>query len=166
MPEYRRAYAPGGSYFFTLVTEGRARWLCSERARQCLRQAITGCRLRWPFSIAELVLLPDHRRTLWLLPAGDSAYPRRWAAIKRAFTVSWLASGGFEAIVSKGGRRQRRRGVFRRRYWEHVIRDELDFERHADYIHYNPVKHGLCRCPRDWPYSSFPGVRPVRRLPA
>jgi putative transposase len=155
MPEYRRAYVPGGCYFFTVVTAGRVRWLCSERARECLREAITRCRTKWPFAIAAIVLLPDHLHTIWSLPRGDSAYPRRWAAIKREFTVSWLAQGGPEVAVSAGARHQRRRGVFQHRYWEHVLRDERDFERHADYIHYNPVKHGLCQCPGDWPFSSF-----------
>jgi putative transposase len=155
MPDFRRAYIPGATYFFTLVTEERARWLCSELARACLRQAIVHCRQRWPFSIVAIVLLPDHLHTIWSLPRGDTAYPRRWAAIKREFTTTWLAAGGAEAPVTASRQRQRRRGVLQRRYWEHVIRDERDFERHADYIHYNPVKHGLCQCPGDWPYSSF-----------
>ena len=155
MPDYCRAFVPGGTFFFTVVTERRAPWLCEDRARACLCEAMGRCRMRWPFAIEAIVLLPDHLHTIWSLPAGDTAYPRRWAAIKRRFTARWLASGGPEMPVSPGRHRQRRRGVLQPRYWEHVIRDERDFERHADYIHYNPVKHGLCRCPRDWPFSSF-----------
>ena len=155
MPNYRRAYVPGGTFFFTVVTEGRARWFCDARARACLREAIGRCRARWPFRIGAIVLLPDHLHAIWSLPAGDTAYPRRWAAIKRRFTDGWLAAGGPEAPVSSGRRRQRRRGVLLPRYWEHVLRDEMDFERHVEYIHFNPVKHGLCRCPRDWSFSSF-----------
>jgi len=155
MPEYRRVFVPGGTYFFTVVTEGRARFLCEDRARACLREAFRIGRARWPFAIDAVVLLPDHLHALWSLPAGDAAYPRRWAAIKRQFSSRWLATGGDEAAVSAGRHRQRRRGVFLPRYWEHAIRDEHDFERHIDYIHFNPVKHGLCRCPRDWAVSSF-----------
>jgi putative transposase len=155
MPDYRRLFQPGGTYFFTVVTERRSPWLCDKRARDIFRDAIRRCRARWPFAIDAIVLLPDHLHTIWTLPRGDAAYPRRWAAIKRTFSAGWLAEGGSEQVVSAGRLRQRRRGVFLPRYWEHSIRDELDFERHVDYIHYNPVKHGLVECPREWPYSSF-----------
>lgn len=45
--------------------------------------------------------------------------------------------------------------IWQRRFWEHRIRDETDFAHHVDYIHYNPVKHGLVSRPVDWPYSSI-----------
>jgi len=47
------------------------------------------------------------------------------------------------------------KGIWQRRFWEHTIHDEADYEKHCDYIHYNPVKHGLVSTPADWIYSSF-----------
>ena len=151
MPDYRRYYQAGGTFFFTVVTEGRARWLCEDRARMILHAAIASCRDRWPFSMDAVVLLPDHLHAIWTLPREDADYSRRWAVIKRRFTDRWLAAGGPERAVSRGRRNQRRRGVLLPRFWEHLIRDENDYERHVEYIHYNPVKHGLVRCPHEWP---------------
>ena len=146
---------PGAMYFFTIVTGGRTSILASELGRQCLRSALVEAKSRWPFTITAMVLLPDHLHAIWSLPRGDAEYPRRWALVKRSFTVHWLTGGGLETPVSGSMRKGRRRGVWQRRYWEHLLEDETDLERHCDYIHYNPVKHALVRCPREWPYSSF-----------
>lgn len=155
MPEYRRAWSPGGTFFFTLVTENRAPILCSELARNILRTALQETRRRWPFVIDAFVLLPDHLHTIWTLPPGDTDFSRRWGFLKKEFTKQWLASGGAERDVSMSRSHNRRRGVWQRRFWEHMIRDESDFQGHCDYIHYNPVKHGLAKCPHEWEYSSF-----------
>jgi putative transposase len=56
---------------------------------------------------------------------------------------------------SASNARKREKGIWQRRYWEHVIRNDADLERHVDYIHYNPVKHGHVTRVVDWPYSSF-----------
>jgi putative transposase len=142
-------------FFFTLVTERRAEIFAEPRARSLLRQTIVSCRVRWPFRIVAIVLLPDHLHTIWSLPPGDTDYSIRWSWIKKEFAKCWLAEGGTEQPISDSRRRNRRRGVWQRRFWEHLIRDEDELERLCDYIHYNPVKHGLVRGPRDWPYSSF-----------
>jgi putative transposase len=156
MPEYRRAFLPGGTFFFTFVTAGRAPILATPEARVCLRTALQQTAARWPFAIRAIVLLPDHLHTIWTLPDGDADFSRRWAFLKKQFTRGWLAAGGAEQATSHSRRRNRRRGVWQRRFWEHTIRDEVDFIRHCDYIHYNPVKHGRAECPHAWPYSSFP----------
>lgn len=155
MPEYRRYYQPGGTYFFTVVTEGRAPFLATGTAREILREAFEQTLARWPFNIDAIVLLPDHLHTIWTLPTHDTDYSRRWAFLKKQFTREWLASGGREHEISDSRERNRRRGVWQRRFWEHTVRDERDFELHCDYIHYNPVKHGLATCPHVWPHSSF-----------
>jgi putative transposase len=156
VPNFRRAFVPGASYFFTVATADRAEILTGEVARSCLRRAMQEARVRWPFRTLALVLLPDHLHAIWILPPGDSDYSRRWVWIKRAFTREYLDRGGSERAVSTAKRLGRRQGVWQRRFWEHVIRSEDDLAAHCDYIHFNPVKHGLARCPRDWPYSSFP----------
>ncbi|MBN1490940.1 MAG: transposase [Phycisphaerae bacterium] len=155
MPVYRRAFVPGGTFFFTLVTEGRARFLCDERSRACLRAAFAETRRRWPFTIDAIVLLLNHLHTLWTLPEDDADFSTRWSYLKSRFTRSWLRCGGAEQPVGASRRKNRRRGNWQRRFWEHAIRDERDFERHCDYIHYNPVKHEVASCPHAWPYSTF-----------
>lgn len=141
MSNYRRARIPGGSYFFTLVSNDRRSVLTGENVRMALRTAVQAVREEHPFSVEAWVLLPDHLHCLWRLPEGDSDYALRWAQIKR-LTRHRLG------IPPEGK-------LWQPRYWEHCIRDENDFARHVDYTHWNPVKHGLVRCAADWPYSTF-----------
>jgi putative transposase len=155
MPDYRRYLVPGATYFFTVVTDGREPILCADFARQLLSSAIAECRKRLPFQVPAIVLLPEHIHTIWTLPEGDSDYSKRWGVIKKAFTTGYLAAGGAERPVSAGRIAQRRRGVWQPRFWEHMIRDETDYERHFNYIHFNPVKHGHSTSPAEWPWSSF-----------
>ncbi len=102
-----------------------------------------------------MVLLPDHLHALWTLPPGDADFSTRFAVVKKSFTEQWLRLGGHESAISAANSRDRRRGVWQRRFWEHVIRDQDDLNNHLDYIHYNPVKHALATCPHAWPYSTF-----------
>ena len=155
MPNYRRAHLPGGSYFFTVVTHGRAPFLCIPLARRCLRRTIRLTQHRWTFSVDAFVLLPDHFHTIWTLPQDDSDFSKRVGFFKKEFTKMWLESGGSESTRSDSQLEHRRKGVWQRRFWEHAIRDESDYIKHVEYIHYNPVKHGLADCPHAWPYSSF-----------
>ncbi len=155
MPEYRRMYQPGGTFFFTVVTADRTPFLADASAVRLLRRAIHATGQRWPFTVDALVVLPDHLHTMWTLPDGDVDFSTRWAYLKKTFTKAWLASHGEEQPVSDSKQRARRRGVWQRRFWEHTIRDETDFERHCDYIHYNPVRHGLAACPHTWAFSTF-----------
>jgi putative transposase len=155
MTNWRRAYVPGGTYFFTLITADRVPILTTPLGRPLLREVTVECRRQWPFEIEAAVLMPDHLHTVWRLPDGDTEYPKRWGWLKKEFTKRWLAAGGSERPVSASQQRYRRRGVWQRRFWEHVIRNERDLERHLDYIHYNPVKHGLVSRVIDWPWSSF-----------
>ena len=151
MPNYRRCYVPGGMVFFTVVTYRRRPILTLPPARRCLRAALEAVRAHRPFDIPALVLLPDHLHAIGALPRGDDAYSVRWRRIKERFTERYLDGGGPEAPRSGSRRRRGERGVWRRRFWEHSIDDETDLERHVDYIHYNPVKHGLVACPRTGP---------------
>ena len=122
-----------------------------------LRAAFRYTRLRHPFAIDAIVVLPDHLHTIWTLPEEDGDFAVRWQLIK----------GNFSRALPKGERvsasrlRKRERGIWQRRYWEHMLRDEDDFARHVDYINFNPVKHGHVARVKDWPFSSF--HRMVRR---
>ncbi len=155
MSDYRRYFVAGGTYFFTVVMDGRATLFADAAARRLLGSVFRRCIVHRPMSVLAIVLLPDHLHCLWVLPPGDCAYSGRWRWLKGEFTRHWLSLGGREQPPSASLGRERRRGVWQRRFWEHSIRDEMDLERHADYIHYNPVRHKLVNRPRDWPWSSF-----------
>src|SRR5438552_3412110 len=96
MSDYRRYFVPGGTFFFTLVTQGRAPLFEDERARRILGSVLRRCILRYPHDVIAIVLLPEHLHTLWALPPGDANYSRRWSWIKGQFTRQWLAIGGSE----------------------------------------------------------------------
>ena len=155
MTNYRRARFAGGYYFFTLVTHERRGFLTDDLARECLRSAWHKVRRNRPFAVMAVCLLPDHLHCLWRLPPGDHDYSQRWRLIKTDFTRSYLEAGGSEGAQSVSRRQKCERGVWQRRFWEHQIRDENDLDRHVDYIHYNPVKHGLVNTVADWPWSTY-----------
>lgn len=143
-------------YFFTLATHQRRAILTTPAGRACLRRAIREEQARRDFRLPAIVLLPDHLHMLVELPAGDDDYSRRLAGIKHRFTRAFLAGGGTEGVATGSRRRQRYRGVWQKRFYEHCIRDYRDYKLHLDYIHVNAVKHGLAEYPRDWPWSTFP----------
>jgi len=155
MPEYRRWRQDGGKYFFTLVTCGRAPILAEPLARACLRSALTDVRRQRPFQVNAFCLLPDHLHCVFTLPEGDADFSGRWLAVKALFTRRYLEGGGAETPRTDSRQRTGERGVWQRRFWEHLIRDDLDLERHVDYVHFNPVKHGLAASASDWPWSTF-----------
>jgi REP-associated tyrosine transposase len=151
--KYRRYYLPGGSYFFTIVTHGRHPWFANPAHVTLLRSALRQVKLRWPFEFVAGVILPEHLHFIWTLPIGDTFYSRRISRMKALFSQSLPSSTA--AAVGSSRFKHRERAVWQRRFWEHTLRDEDDLKRHLDYLHYNPVKHGLASCPHSWPHSSF-----------
>lgn len=150
MPRYLRSPVDGACYFFTVNLADRQTDLLT-RHIDPLRAAFRSVQLRHPFGIPAAVILPDHLHCLWQLPAGDSDFATRWGLIKAAFSRTLPAT---EAI-SNSRHTRGERGIWQRRFWEHHIRDDEDYRRHVEYIHFNPVKHGHARCAANWPYSSF-----------
>ena len=155
MANYLRNYAPGGTFFFTLVTHQRRRILTTPSSRRLLRAAFRRVRHRWPFDVIAIVLCPDHLHTVWSLPDGDFDYSRRISLIKETFTKAYLAAGGREGYVSHSRTAHRERGMWQRRFWEHTYRGQNDLKRCVDYIHWNPIKHALAERVADYPWSSF-----------
>jgi putative transposase len=155
MPEYRRPFAPGGTFFFTGVTQDRQPILCSVVARTLLRSAIETTRTERPFELLAFVLFDEHLHSIWELPPGDSDFSTRWGAIKGRFTRAFLLQGGRESAVSTDRARHGGRGIWQARFYDHLIRDEQDFSNHLDYVHFNPVKHGRTECPHAYPFSTF-----------
>lgn len=161
MTNYRRACPDGATWFFTVNLADRRSNLLVERI-SLLRDAISRTRGRHPFRIDAMVVLPDHLHAVWSLPESDADYALRWRLIK-----TWF-SRGLPKIEHRSASRASKgeRGIWQRRYWEHLIRDDDDLQRHVDYVHFNPAKHGHVAQCADWPYSTF--HRDVRcgRLPA
>ncbi|GMR00740.1 MAG: transposase [Gammaproteobacteria bacterium] len=155
MSHYRRANTQGGSYFFTVVSYRRQAVLCDEPIRYALRKAIQETRLKYPFSIDAWVLMPDHLHCIWRLPEGDRDYSKRWSLIKRSISIICADSYNKQKWLNGSKKKHRESTLWQRRFWEHQIRDQQDFNRHLDYIHYNPVKHGLCERADAWPYSTL-----------
>ena len=151
MTEYRRAHVPGASWFFTVNLAQRKENNLLVDHIDSLRTAFAAARVRHPFHMDAVVILPEHLHCIMTLPQDDADFSTRWNLIK----------GNFSRTLGKGERispsrtKRGERGIWQRRFWEHLIRDQEDFNRHADYIHWNPVKHGWVRRVTDWPHSSF-----------
>ena len=150
MTDYRRNRVPGGSYFFTVNLADRRSDLLVRRI-DILRDAVRKVRAGTPFHIDAWVVLPEHMHCLWTLPDGDVDFSARWQAIKTEF--SRKMPPGEDRSASRVGKGER--GIWQRRFWEHTIRDDRDYALHMDYIHLDPVKHGLVSEVGNWPYSSF-----------
>ena len=155
MSNYRRSKFNGGFYFFTVVTHKRNKILVSNLARKMLKESFERARTKNYFETIAFCLLPEHLHCIWKLPDGDSDYSTRWALIKKGFTINYLKFGGTECSQSDSRLKHRHRGIWQKRFWEHQIRDEKDLQKHIDYIHYNPVKHGLARDVADWKWSTY-----------
>ena len=150
MTNYRRYRLKGGCYFFTVVLANRSVGLLTtyiNELRMAFRQVIGA----HPFTIEAIVILPDHLHCLWTLPSEDDNFSMRWRQIKSHFSRHLPPL----EYRSRRNKKRNERGIWQQRFWEHVIRDEADYRRHMDYIHYNPVKHGYVKRVVDWEYSSF-----------
>jgi putative transposase len=155
MSDFRRYFAPGGTYFFTIVTYRRRPILTTGAGRKHLRNAIAKIREKRPFNIFATVLLPDHWHLVMQLPRGDDNFSTRIKRIKEEFSKSWFADGLLEAPVTVAQQKRGERGIWQPRFWEHCVADEDDLIRCVDYIHWNPRKHELVTRVRDWEWSSF-----------
>ena len=149
MVGYRRNFIPGGTYFFTITLADRRSKMLVDQIGY-LRSALRAARRERPFTIDAVVILPDHLHAIFTLPPNDFDFSGRWRRIKGHFSSALI-----DASIELNRRPNGDLALWQRRFWEHTIRDESDFSRHVDYIHFNPVKHGHVRRVRDWPYSSF-----------
>lgn len=130
MSNYRRLWVPGGTYFFTVNLLERRRRLLVDHA-DLLRDAFRTARAARPFEVLAIVVLPDHLHCVWRLPDRDADNANRWAQIKSTFgrTLPISERPSPQRIA------RRERGIWQRRYGEHLIRDEADLRHHVDYVH-------------------------------
>lgn len=155
MPNYLRAKNPGGTFFLTFVSHDRRPFLTDDLAIDCIFNAYREIVRRRRFLLHAYCVLPDHIHVLVTLPRRDTDFPTRCRAFKSAFTRAYVRAGGKEGQRNVSRYRSGEAAVWQRRYWEHSIRNQHDFQRHFDYIHFNPVKHGLVREPEEWEWSTF-----------
>ena len=148
---YRRVRVEGGTYFFTVVTYQRRPIFADAAMVDLLHRSIEKVQARHPFEIIAQVILPDHLHAIWTLPAGDADYSKRWRLIKESVTRELNNVHEMSVDQPSSGKGH----VWQKRFREHVIRDDNDLAAHVDYIHFNPVHHGLVNAPRDWPHSTF-----------
>jgi putative transposase len=149
MVRYRRNFVPGGTFFFTVTLDDRRSSVLVDHVA-LLRAAFRKTRTERPFVVDAIVVLPDHLHAIMTLPPDDSDFSDRWRRIKGTFTRSVVAAG---VPISRDHRGEYT--LWQKRFWEHTIRNDRDFERRADYIHFNPVKHRLVSSPSNWPFSSL-----------
>jgi putative transposase len=155
MPNYCRSKIEGGTFFFTVVTYQRRPILTGEESRAILHSAWLNVMERYPFTLDAICLLPDHLHCIWTLPEGDTHYPVRWGEIKRLFSKGYLKTFNLNETKNESRLKRGEATIWQRRFWEHTIRDEADLHAHLDYIHFNPVKHGLVKNVSEWRWSSF-----------
>ena len=151
MPNYRRAWHTGGTYFFTVNLLQRHGNDLLTRHIALLRNAVRSVQSRHPFRIHGWVVPPDHLHCVMTLPPGDADFAMRWRLIKMDFSKSLPKTERLSKVRAARGER----GIWQRRYWEHLIRDDADMQAHMDYVHFNPVKHGLVARIADWTFSTF-----------
>ncbi|SEL39837.1 putative transposase [Kosakonia sacchari] len=137
MSDYRRYYVPGGTWFFTVNLRDRRSHLLTRHIEQ-LRLATISVKRRRPFHINAWVILPEHMHCIWTLPENDWDFSARWRELKKTFSKSLQMSS-----------------IWQPRFWEHMIRDEVDYRNHIDYVYINPLKHGWVRQVAQWPFSTF-----------
>jgi len=154
MSKYRRNHI-GQTYFFTVATDQRQRILITDLGRRSLRESLDKVRQELAFDVVAIVLLPDHLHTVLELPHGDTDFSTRWKRIKTIFTKTWLRHGGATKLRSESRQKRGEHGVWQRRFFEHTCRDQRDLKRCVDYVHVNPLKHGLVERVSDWSWSSF-----------
>jgi putative transposase len=150
MTRYRRAKVEGGVFFFTVTLADRSSDLLVRHVDQ-LRRVYASVQNRHAFETIAICVLPDHLHAIWSLPEGDTNFPLRWSQIKSGFSRELTT--GAQRSSSKIAKREK--GIWQRRYWEHAVRNDADLQRHVDYIHFNPVKHGYVTKVSEWPHSSF-----------
>jgi putative transposase len=155
MPNYHRSNIAGGSFFFTVVTFDRQPILTGDIARRLLHKAWMDTNEHFLFITQAVCLLPDHLHCIWTLPEADADFSVRWKEIKRSFSHQYLNQIGPGGTRNESRQRRHEAAIWQRRFWEHALRDEEDLNHHLDYLHFNPVKHGLVTKAADWPWSSF-----------
>ncbi|MBN2415021.1 transposase [bacterium] len=155
MSNYRRIYIPGGTYFLTLVTHERRPFLTSDTAIHIFKKSWQYVQKCMPFALNAVCVLPEHIHLLITLPANDDDYSRRIKMLKSLFSIHFIKTGGQDGFRNRSRRKKGEAAIWQRRFWEHTVRSQKDYDNHFHYIHRNPVHHGLVPTVKEWKWSSF-----------
>ena len=155
MPNYRRSRTKGGVFFFTVVSHNRLPIFKNVGNVRTFRNISNEVRDELPFKEIACVILHDHIHSIWKLPDSAHDFSKRWGIIKRRVSLDCAEHYKKDYLINASKKKHRESTIWQRRFWEHQIRDQNDLNRHIDYIHYNPVKHGLCKRPAEWQYSTL-----------
>jgi putative transposase len=145
MPNYRRLYLPGQPVFITAVTYKRRRIFNNPQTILVLLETMDAVKLLRPYEMLAYVIIPDHIHLLIKTPEESPNFSPIISSIKRNFIRNYRRS--IDGIDQSP--------IWQARFWDHVIKDDNDFEKHLDYIHWNPVKHGYVNDPVQWKWSTF-----------
>lgn len=149
MTNYRRLFVPGGTYYFTVALADTTSSLLVERV-DLLRHAVALCQKQRPFTINAAVILPAQLHMIWTLPADDADFSARWRFIKSTFSRHIPAAPDRpKSMIARA-----EKGIWQRRFWEHLIKDQDDYDMHDHLIATAPLRHGLVRDTKDWPLCS------------
>lgn len=145
MSDYRHNRVPGHTYFFTVRLRDRHSTLLTDHI-SAFGEAIRQARVKKPFHVDAWVALPDHAHAIWTLPPGDEDCAGRWRAVKIAFTKALSKSTrGIDGDAT----------IWKRHYQAYPIDGDEEYARLIDYVHMNPLRHGVCRNMEDWQWSSL-----------
>jgi putative transposase len=136
----RRYHRQGNIYFITNVTHERKPVLVDNV--DLFRAALNAVNVRTPFEIMAWVVLHDHFH--FIVDPKQQDISDLLQKIKMSFGALWR-----KRMNVNSGR------VWQNRFWDHIIRDQTDLNRHIDYVHFNPVKHGYVTSPFEWQQSSI-----------
>lgn len=139
---YKRLFIQNGLVFITIVTNNRAPILVKHV--KLLESGYQNVRKHYDFELIAYSVQPDHIHCI-IKPSCINDYPKIVKSFK--YSITKLFNVGLVNPTYKK--------LWQNRYWEHIIRNEEDLNKHLDYIHYNPVKHGYANAVKDWQYSSF-----------
>lgn len=151
MPNYKRYYLPNHFVFVTVVTHNRNKILLGNV--DLLRQCIQKTKEKFVFDIFAIVILPNHFHMI-LKPTNIKEFSVIVGSIKRRFTKA-IEEKFKDTNISESKIKRKEKGVWQRRFFEHLIKSDKDLYNHLDYIHYNPIKHGYTKNVKDWEHSSF-----------
>jgi putative transposase len=143
MPDYRRNRVPGGTFFFTVRLLERGSSLLTEHF-SAFGEAMRQARSKRPFHVDAWVVLPDHAHAIWTLPPGDHDCSSRWRAVKIAFSKALRKSSAGNNSV-----------IWERHYQQLRVANDDEYDRLVEYVHTNPLRHGLCASAADWQWSSL-----------
>ncbi len=155
MSDYKRNFVAGGTYFFTINSFNKQKFFTSPVFRSALRKATSHTKQKLPFEINAWVLLPDHLHCIWTLPENDHNYSARWSMIKCMVTQQCKYHFLQHHLSNPSRFKRNESTIWQRRFWEHTITNEYDYENHLNYIYWDPVKHGYSGSVNEWPFSTF-----------